>query len=94
LDFANAALVFVDLTATAEDGRRDGERIMHTIPSEVFEAFTSIGVPQEQALKAAAALSRRDVDVEEIKSRVLVLQWMQGFTLAMVTAIMFKLFGH
>ena len=36
---------------------------MIQMQSEVSEAFRSIGVPEDKALKAAAALSKRDDDL-------------------------------
>lgn len=51
--------------------------------SEVFEAFRAISVPEEKALKAATALSKRDEEVASIKTDTVVLKWMVG-TLAAV----------
>jgi len=67
---------------------------MSTMQSEVFDAFRSIGVSEDKALKAAAALNERDKDVATIKSDILVLKWMMGFILAMVTALFVKQFIH
>jgi hypothetical protein len=36
---------------------------MTTMQSEVFEAFRAVDIPEDKAVKAAAALSRRDDDV-------------------------------
>jgi hypothetical protein len=51
-------------------------------------------VPEDKALKAAAALSRRDDDVTSIKVDVLLMKWMLGFVLAFQIAIAIKLFVH
>lgn len=65
---------------------------MSVMQSEVFEAFRAIDVPEDKALKAATALSRRDDDVSTIKSELLVIRWMMGFVLAFQVAIVAKLF--
>lgn len=41
---------------------------MSTLQSEVFEALRAIDIPEDKALKAAAALSRRDEDVTSLRS--------------------------
>jgi hypothetical protein len=38
------------------------------MPSDVFEAFRAMDIPEEKALKAASPLPRRDDDVIGIKS--------------------------
>jgi len=65
---------------------------MSVMQSEVFEAFRAIDVPEDKALKAATALSRRDDDVSTIKSELLDIRWMMGFVLAFQVAIVVKLF--
>ncbi len=67
---------------------------MSTVQSEVFEAFRSIGVDEDKALKAATALNERDKDVADVKSDVKVLKWMSGFILAFQIAFFAKLFLH
>jgi len=67
---------------------------MTTMQSEVFEAFRSINVPEDKALHAAAALSRRDDDVSTIKSDVMLMKWMLGVVLAFQVAVFVKLFIH
>jgi len=67
---------------------------MSTLQSEVFNAFRSIGVTEDKAVKAAAALSARDHDVTSLKSDMSVMKWMMGFTLAFQVAIFAKLFVH
>lgn len=65
---------------------------MTQMQSEVFEAFRSIDVPEDKALKAAAALSKRDDDVSSLRSELTVIKWMMGFVLAFQVAIFVKLF--
>ncbi len=65
---------------------------MTQMQSEVFEAFRSIDVPEDKALKAAAALSKRDDDVTSVHSELTVIKWMMGFVLAIQVAIFVKLF--
>ena len=67
---------------------------MSNLQAEVFEAFRAIDIPEEKALKAATALSRRDADVASLKSDVGLLKWMMGFVLAFQIAIVIKLFVH
>ncbi|MDR3463236.1 MAG: integrase [Beijerinckiaceae bacterium] len=67
---------------------------MSLMQSEVFEAFRAIDIPEDKALKAATALSKRDDDVSSLKSELLVLKWMMGFVLAFQIAIFAKLFLH
>jgi hypothetical protein len=62
--------------------------------TEVFEAFRAIDIPEDKALKAAAALSKRDVDVASLKTDTSILKWMMGFVLAFQAAIFAKLFLH
>lgn len=65
---------------------------MSVMQSEVFEAFRAIDIPEDKALKAATALSKRDDDVSSLKGELLVLKWMMGFVLAFQLAIFVKLF--
>ena len=65
---------------------------MSVMQSEVFEAFRAIDVPEDKALKAATALSRRDDEVSSIKADTLLLKWMLGFVLAFQVGIFIKLF--
>jgi hypothetical protein len=67
---------------------------MANIQSEVYEAFRSIDIPEDKAMKAAGALARRDDDVGALKADVQLIKWMLGFVLAMLVAILFKLFTH
>jgi len=67
---------------------------MTTIQSEIFDAFRSMGVSEDKAVKAAAALSRRDDDVTSLKTDVNLMKWMIGFVLAFQVASFVKLFVH
>lgn len=67
---------------------------MSVMHSEVFEAFRAIDIPEDKALQAAAALSRRDDDVSTLRSELLVIKWMMGFVLAFQVAIFARLFMH
>jgi hypothetical protein len=67
---------------------------MSNLRSEVFEAFRAIDIPEDKALKAATALSKRDDDVSSLKGELLVIKWMMGFVLAFQVAIAVKLFLH
>ena len=65
---------------------------MSSLQSEVFEAFRAIDIPEDKALKAATALSRRDDDVVSLKRDMAVLKWMIGTLYPLVLAILLKLF--
>jgi hypothetical protein len=60
----------------------------------LFEAFRAIDIPEDKALKAAAALSKRDGDVASLKTDTSILKWMMGFVLTFQVAIFAKLFLH
>jgi hypothetical protein len=77
--------------------------------TEIFEAFRAIGIPEDKALKAAEALSRRndetvkihenrlakiEADMASLKIDIAILKWMMGFVLAFQVAIFAKLFLH
>jgi hypothetical protein len=64
------------------------------LQTEVFEAFRAIDIPEDKALKAAAALSKRDDDVASLKTDTAILKWMMGFVLALQAASFAKLFFH
>ena len=67
---------------------------MSVLQTEVFEAIRAIDIPEDNALNAAAALSRRDDDVNSIKSELSLVKWMMGFVLAFPVAIFVTLFLH
>ena len=60
---------------------------MTTMQSEVFEALRAIDIPEEKALKASTALSRRDEDVASIKADLLVLKWIAGVRFAFIVGL-------
>jgi hypothetical protein len=64
------------------------------VQTEVFEAFRAIDIPEDKALRAAAALSKRDDDVASFKTDTSILRWMMGFALAFQAAIFAKLLLH
>ena len=82
---------------------------MSAIHSEIFEAFRSIGVAEDKALRAAEAFGKKDgdrfdridarfdkleADVVKLKADTAVLKWMMGFVLALQAASFAKLFFH
>lgn len=67
---------------------------MSAMQSEVYEPFRAIDIPEDEALKAAAALSKRDDDVSSIKPELNVIKWLMGFVLAFQAAIFTKLSMH
>jgi hypothetical protein len=67
---------------------------MSAMQSEVFEALRAIDIPEDKALKASVALSKRDDDGAMLDTKVTVVQWMMGFMLAFQVAIILKLFLH
>jgi hypothetical protein len=56
------------------------------------EAFRAVDIPEDKALKAAAALGKRDV--ASLKTDTSILKWMMGFVLAFHGAIFARLFLH
>jgi hypothetical protein len=68
-----------------------GEATMTAVRTEVFEALREIGIPEDKALKAAAALSNRDVDVDRLKTTVTVVKWMTAGVLAFQVAILLEM---
>jgi hypothetical protein len=65
---------------------------MSAMQSEVFKAFRAIDIPEDKAIKAAAAFGKRDDDVVQIKGERKLMTWMMGFVLAFQVAIFAKLF--
>ena len=75
---------------------------MAAVRREVFDAFKSIGVADEQAWKAAEALSdtgehltqlenRLEMRMAKIEGRLDLLSWMVGLSIALNVAILLKL---
>ncbi len=81
---------------------------MANMQSEAYEAFRSMDIPEDKAVKAAGALAKRDDDVISIKGDIVsikadlqvvktempLLKWLLGIVLAFVIAIALKLFVH
>ena len=67
---------------------------MSAMQSEVFEAFRAIDIPEDKALKAAAALGRRDDDVVSIKADIMLIKGLMALLAALQVAIFVKLFIH
>ena len=63
------------------------------MPAEVLDAFRSIDIPEDKALRAAIALGQRDQDVASLRSDMSVMKW-TGFVLAFQEAIFARLFIH
>ena len=59
---------------------------MTTMISEVYSAFRTAGVPEEEARKAAEALSAERLatknDIVDVKRELTVLKWMLGVVIA------------
>jgi hypothetical protein len=62
--------------------------------SEIYDALTSAGAPEEKARKAAEALTKNDDRLGKIEADMLLLKCMMGFVLAFQVAISAKLFIH
>jgi len=66
---------------------------MSTVKVETFNAFRAIGVPEDKALKAAAALNERARDVmTSLMTSMGTMKWMLGLVLAFQVAIFVKMF--
>jgi hypothetical protein len=73
---------------------------MSTMISEVYDAFKEAGASEEKARKAAEAIAgyeNRFAKIDErfaiMDGRLILLQWMLGFNLAMTLAILWKVFS-
>lgn len=73
---------------------------MSTMISEVYDAFKEAGASEEKARKAAEAVAgyeNRFAKIDErfavMDGRLVLLQWMIGFNLAMTLAILWKVFS-
>jgi hypothetical protein len=75
---------------------------MSTLQQEVYEAFRAIDVPEDKALKAAAALSasagprlvRIESDIAILKHDVALLKWATATNTALLIGVLVKLFIH
>ena len=66
---------------------------MSTMITEVYDAFTAAGAPEEKARAAAQAVAQYDKDIAEVKASLLLVKWMLGFNLAFTLAIVWKVFA-
>lgn len=73
---------------------------MSTMISEVYDALKEAGASEEKARKAAEAIAgyeNRFAKIDErfaiMDGRLVLLQWMLGFNLAMTIAILWKVFS-
>ena len=59
---------------------------MTTMISEVYRAFRTVGVPEEEARKAAEALSAERLatknDIVDVKRELTVVKWLLGIVIA------------
>ncbi len=64
--------------------------------SEVFEAFRSVGVPEDKARAAAEALSEDQLatksDIARLEKEILVIKWMIGVVIAAVVVPLLRPF--
>jgi len=74
---------------------------MSLMISEVCDAFAAAGAPEDKARKAAEALTvhegrfgKIEAELAVIKGELVVLKWMGGFALTILTAVALKLFLH
>lgn len=73
---------------------------MATMISEVYDALKEAGASEEKARKAAEVIAnyenrfaRIDERFVTMDGRLILLQWMLGFNLAMTLAILWKVFS-
>ena len=70
---------------------------MTTMISEVYSAFRTAGVPEEEARKAAEALSEERLatkrDIVEIKRELAIVKWMLGIVIAAQVLPLLKSLG-
>ncbi len=77
---------------------------MSTMISEVYDAFLSVGVPDDKARRAAQALSAENVptkgdmqemkgDIQELKAELRLIKWMLGFVLAFCLTMLPMMFS-
>ena len=66
---------------------------MSTMNGEVYAALVDAGADAGKAREAAESVARYDSDVAGIKASLLLLEWMAGFTLAFVVAMVWRTFA-
>lgn len=62
--------------------------------SEVYEAFKGLGVSDDNAIRAATALSKRDADVQSLRYDITWLKAMVAVHASMTLALLIKAFIH
>jgi hypothetical protein len=67
---------------------------MASMQGEVFAAFRAMDVPEDKAMAATAALSRRNDDVTALRSEMVLTRWMVVTNIAISVAILLKLLVH
>ncbi len=67
---------------------------MSVTQSEVFEAFRAIDIPEDKAMKAAAALNKHTEEFHTVKAEIVLIKWMLGVIVAFQVATFVKLFVH
>ena len=67
---------------------------MATMLGNIYAALVEAGASQEKAQKAAEELANYDNRFARIEGELLLLKWMSGTTIALVIAILLKLFVH
>ena len=65
---------------------------MSTMISEVYDAFTAAGAPEDKAKAAAEAVAHHDRDTSEIKASLMLIKSMLGFNLSFTLALIWKMF--
>ena len=65
---------------------------MSTMNSEVYDTLIGAGADETKAREAAKSVARYDSDIAEIKTGLLLLKWMVGFTLAFIVALSWRAF--
>jgi hypothetical protein len=63
---------------------------MAAMQGEVYAAFRAMDIPEEKALKAAEALSKRDDDVSGLRAEVRVNSVLGGFVLAVLAGLLWQ----
>lgn len=67
---------------------------MSTMVSEVYEAFRSVGVPEDKARAAAEALSEDQLatkaDIQRLEKELIVIKWMLGLVVVAVVIPLLK----
>lgn len=68
--------------------------LMSLMISEIYDAFIAAAAPEEKARKAAEAMIVHENRFSKIESELAVMRWMEGFVIALLSAVALKLFLH